>query len=324
MSASAKPLSNIATSSSLPIGVLTINPHDPFQDLYDSFPTKTALPAEIIVKPFGIYRTNSTNKKISELRSNLADILALTRRSTKMSSSRLSTPESERHYLSNHKTWFEAQCRNEDTRSWAFKNWNYGNDIYLIVGLLVLADPKLVIESAMRQERGQQGGIPVPAGFATVCSAVSSIDGIISTPGTRDVVKSSFEAPGKSIFGVWYRKIKVGWLRSRDLYNSRLAASTTWNPLWQWRGGEKAAEADEEEDVEEDDDEEDLIYLELQQESEWGSEDDEKEGQICMAVDTHEPAHVRESSATNLSHSNSITPSLKQKFSQGDVGEVSK
>lgn len=180
------------------------------------------------------------------------------------------------------------------------------------MGLLFLTDAKLVIESAMSKERGQQARIPIPPGF-TILNGVSSIGGVLATRVARDSMDGHFEAPGKSVFGVWYRKIKVGWLRSRDLDNSRLA-STTWKPLWSWRGGEKEAGIGEEGEVEEDDDEEDLIDLELEQESEWGSEDEE---------DT-ESEHVRRSAATDLGQPNSLAPSLKRKSSQDDVGGVIK
>ncbi|KAH8151489.1 uncharacterized protein LAJ45_04694 [Morchella importuna] len=102
MSALPPPLSNIATPDTVPIGALFVNPQDLYEDLHDSFPTRTDLPTSIVIKPFGIYKTSSTMNKTSKLRSTLVDLLAHTRHSTDTSASELSASEGERHTILSH------------------------------------------------------------------------------------------------------------------------------------------------------------------------------------------------------------------------------
>ncbi|KAH0604950.1 uncharacterized protein H6S33_004932 [Morchella sextelata] len=238
---SAPPLSYIATPDTITLGSLFTNPQNLHQNLHDSFPTRTDLPTPIVIKPFGIYKTSSTLTKTSKLRSALTDILALAATSSNTSASELSAPESELHTILNHSAWLAAQCRSNDTRRWIQEQWAGSSDIYLIVGLLVLNNAKLVVQSGVTTDGLRQAQMSFPAGFALAWAGVGPVGGASLVKRVSKSVEGEFEAPGRSVFGVWYWKVRVGWLRSREVESSRLAASTTWRPLWHWRGTEQMA-----------------------------------------------------------------------------------
>ncbi|KAI5837001.1 hypothetical protein DFP73DRAFT_601607 [Morchella snyderi] len=220
MSAQPFPLTNVVTLAALPIGTLITNPSDPLQDLHDLFPTRTSLPTDIHIKPFGLYHTSSSTSKTNHLRSTLVDMLSFTHRRSTKRNSHLSAPSCDRHTLSNHTAW---------------------------------------------------AGVALPAGFAVVCGVVGSLGGAALANARTDDREDSFEVPGPSVFGVWYRRVKVGWLQSKDLDNNILAPSTRWKPLWSWRGGETEVTPDDDEE----DDEEEQGEEEGEEEEEEGEEEEE-------------------------------------------------
>ncbi|KJK66041.1 hypothetical protein P875_00021818 [Aspergillus parasiticus SU-1] len=107
------------------------------------------------------------------------------------------------YYLDNSEQWFRDAAQQEEVRKWMERVIDEGESIYLVVGYHTVLYARIGMQRSKGKEIGGQLTAPISAGLLASGVAVP-LGGL-------------FEAPGEQIVAVQYRKVKFGFLSSRNV-----------------------------------------------------------------------------------------------------------
>ena len=157
-----------------------------------------------------------------------------------------------RYLLVQPDTWFEEICGEKDTRSWLERRIRReGQRVWLITGVLTLADTEVKILSGRRFAVGAGGSVPLllAMGVPPLPSPLDPGANIkISNQGGEEI---SFKIPDEKVFEIQYREVKLHkriltWSEAEEDYS--LYTKTRWEPMWDLRTGAGSGNEDEEEE----------------------------------------------------------------------------
>lgn len=144
------------------------------------------------------------------------------------------------YFLQNSLEWFRKAVELEETRRWIEQTIDDGEDVYLVVGYYTVTDA-LVVEQ-VRNQTGTSGQAVLPLSNALIAAGIPLLFDNIVDPGVSlsHEAESGFGrryvAQGEQICAVQYRKLRFGWLSSKNLNSATLAKEGRWKRYDKPRG----------------------------------------------------------------------------------------
>lgn len=246
------------------LGRLVRNAREPNQEFHDPFSDRPTL-SDIAVNTFKNWQATKVNSKSSKLRSYLTDAVSSFGQNRGTVVTRLGTASATTNELKNSGTWFKEACKDDDTRAWIEETINEGENLYLVVGTLVVREATLLKVSEVRTTTGlgvEMSVNPVANGIASINTMMGLTSGVQFTNETAYGHMTVFEAPGDKVVAVRYRKVRHAFYCSRSVDHLSLEGGSRWKSDFEWRGGEE--------------DEEDMLEVNLDGAEDLGIEDDEE------------------------------------------------
>jgi hypothetical protein len=159
---------------------------------------------------------------------------------------RISADRVQTYTLDNSSEWFREATSSEETRRWAERAIDQGDDLYFVVSFTTITDARIIHESV--QAREHTGQISLPVGLSLNTAGVIAPFGDLVDPqvgghrGSEAAVAEQFLAPGEQISAVQYRKVCHRWLSSKDIDKATLAKVPRWSAGDRWRDEEEGVE----------------------------------------------------------------------------------
>ncbi|GMF67740.1 hypothetical protein COH20_005579 [Aspergillus flavus] len=215
--------------TSVKIGRFLCNIDCPHQDYHD--PALQSAPPvieKVQTQYSGSEALSSTNTFASDLNALLSTWIS-TRTAAAIHTS---TNQVKTYYLDNNEQWFRDAVQQEEVRKWMERVIDEGESIYLVVGYHTVLDARIGVQKSEGKEIGGQLTAPISAGL-NASGVVVPLGGLVdpSVGGSRDHSESlemQFEAPGEQIVAVQYRKVKFGFLSSRNVDTAALNKVARW------------------------------------------------------------------------------------------------
>ncbi|KAB8272009.1 hypothetical protein BDV30DRAFT_239977 [Aspergillus minisclerotigenes] len=125
-----------------------------------------------------------------------------------------------------------SQSSKKKLRKWMERVIDEGEAIYLVVGYHTVLDARIGMQRSEGKEIGGQLTAPISAGLLA-SGVVVPLGGLVdplvgSSTDHNETLEMQFEAPGEQIVAVQYRKVKFGFLSSRNVDMAALNKVARW------------------------------------------------------------------------------------------------
>lgn len=229
MSLAAIPTTLFLSREKITLGVFTTNLAAVHEDYWA--PKVDSVPPAIEEEfDFMSLENNSAQTKFSAALSSLISA----RLFGKSACSCVITPGRGKWYLLENVTaWFQNAMKSDEMKLWVQEQAASDENIYLIIGIQTLIDPRIEIDFTGRKQGEAAMRLPdnLLPDFQIISPAVEG-------GGDRETSnKLGFAASGERIFALRYRKITFKWLKHLSSKPTKLSRSCTWTCLdTPWRG----------------------------------------------------------------------------------------
>lgn len=233
----AHPLGNLMGAEEIQLGRLVRNAREPNQEFHDPFSNRPR-PSDIAVNTIRNWQAVHAKRKSTKLGSYLSDAVSAFGQKRSTAVTRLDAVSATTNELKNSGTWFKEACTDADTRLWIEDTIDENENVYLIVGTLVVRGATLSKTSEARTTTG----LGVEAAVNPVNNnSMSLAVGVQVTNETSYGHMTVFEAPGDNVVAVRYRKVKHRFYRS-SVDHVSLEGGSRWKSDFEWRGEDENEE----------------------------------------------------------------------------------
>jgi hypothetical protein len=225
---------------SVKLGRLVVSIEEPHQNCHD--PSYIVAP-EAIITMRDKYDASRQAAVSTDFASVLTSMLSSGFSKRAKTNTKIATDRVKTYILGNPGRWFNGVMRIEETRRWAQKVFNQGDNMFIIVGFHTVSNARVFQLPELGREA--TGGVKIPIGLAlNAVGAIAPFANIIdpSVTGSRQAVEGEqvqFVAPGEQVCAVQYRQVSHRFLLSHEIDRAFLATKPNWVPYDRYPVGDK-------------------------------------------------------------------------------------
>jgi hypothetical protein len=139
-------------------------------------------------------------------------------------------------------TWFRQLCANTEIQEWIQKRAKARKAMYFITGYRTFHDARVTNKEKHGQELGGNIDIPLDAIASAAAAGIPlsvGMDASLEGKFERSrQVEEGYTAPGEQIYAIQYRRVAVGWFKSRSADQASLNDKICWKDVITNRGKE--------------------------------------------------------------------------------------
>lgn len=234
--------------SQVHLGSLIIDTTYPYQDAFVlSSPTDGQ---DYFASPSSAFNALLSRTKNTDFHVQLTTIFSTTFGWNIDESRQLDAVEEKLYELKGPLTWFEDLCSSFKTKTWLQQRLGAGDNIFLIVGLRTLLDPKLAIKAEYGYNTSLDANVPGDAVISAVTGTPINTGGNLDFGGGGNFKRGGkqnvgFEQQGEHVYAVHYKKVKFSWFARDRVSQASLDKKNVWIDLTLSRATEDAVGSDQ-------------------------------------------------------------------------------
>jgi len=221
--------------SDVSLGRLVLNLGAPWQDYCPHFPLELS-EKDVSKTPILKLQETLERNRSAKFLAKFSQVLGGSVQAHNRLSASVTALEGSRVFLLNSGDHFERMCSDKKVREWFEVQIKRGNDIYMVVGIIVAKDA--TVSCSVETVSAARAEIKMPIAEMTVGeladgskkTAVGSLLNLGTSGGveSQNSITTSYCAPGDRVIGVQYRKVSFRWFSSGKIEKSFLEGGNRW------------------------------------------------------------------------------------------------
>lgn len=145
------------------------------------------------------------------------------------------------YYLDNADGKFTKMCQDKGARTWFENAYKKRKHVYMVTAIQTLTEASMELTGSNTAEAKGSGTLPASKLAGNPNPARLGDPKVLAEHRTERHRETGFVAEGEQIYAIQYRRVKFGFLSSRNMDEAYLEEGNKWRIMWKTMGAKKEA-----------------------------------------------------------------------------------